>query len=158
VNITPTTQTQGVGPDSGADEVQKISFSNTPTSGNWVLSFNSNPSPTLAYNSSALDVQNALNTIVGLGGVTVSGNFTVGFTVTFAGVNGLTNQSPLLVQSNTLFANAAPVTITPCSVTLGDYPADNLKDAGTNPVSINSTVLVTGVNPEPNWFAGAIIC
>ncbi len=90
--------------------VQEISFSGTPASGTWTLSYNGNVSASLADNATSSDVQTALQALSGLGAVTVTGSIGAGFVVTFTGV---TNPIPLLVASNTLQTSApAPVVIT----------------------------------------------
>jgi len=66
----------------GTAEEQLISFSAVPTSGTWRIEWNGNESADLAYNCTALDVQNAFNAMIGSGiPVTVTGNFTTGFSV-----------------------------------------------------------------------------
>lgn len=93
--------------------VQEISFSAVPASGTWELSYNGNTTSSLAFNAPATggsSVQAALQALSGLGAVTVSGNETAGFVVTFTGV---TNPLPLLVATNSLLdSGSAPVTIT----------------------------------------------
>lgn len=76
------------GPDTGWTrflgllEQQKIEFASVPTSGTWRIEWNSLETTDLAFNASALAVQNAINALVGPGlPVTVSGNYTIGFTI-----------------------------------------------------------------------------
>jgi len=93
-----------------AVEVQTIAISGTPTSGHFFLKWQTPDSvtystPAIAWNATAADIQDALNTIPGLESVTVeqtSGsapNYT--YTVTFTGTNGNINQLTSLEQFDT---------------------------------------------------------
>lgn len=79
---------------------QLVTFSSVPDSGTWTLSYGATATSTLAFNASASAVQTALRAIAGLEAVTVTGNFTVGFTISFLGVDSpvieLTDTSALL--------------------------------------------------------------
>lgn len=102
----------------GIDEVQKISFSSIPTSGSFKLGFNGEETGLLDQTTTAIDIENALN---GLSGVTVSGDFSIGFTVTFTGSDGQINQSLLQFLDNTL-QDGGSVTITITEETAGILP------------------------------------
>lgn len=106
------------------DEVQHIAFSAVPDSGNWSLDFDGQVTASLAFNANAAAVQTALNDLSNLSGVSVSGDYTAGFNVTFAGADGAKDQSMLVVASNTLTAAAASVTITISETTKGVSPVD----------------------------------
>lgn len=67
----------------GLQERQKINFSAVPTSGTWRIEWNAQESTDLPYNATALDVQNAFNLFTGHAGVTVTGDYSVGFTLQF---------------------------------------------------------------------------
>jgi uncharacterized phage protein gp47/JayE len=86
----------------GVDEVQKITFARVPTSGSFKITYSGND--TASINSAATNstVQTAIRAIAGLEDVTVSGNFTSGFTITFTGDSGLQDQPLLTITSNTL--------------------------------------------------------
>ena len=157
-NIVYATSLQGVPDDAGDDEIQKIAFSTVPDSGTWALNFNGQITSTLNFNDNALAVENALNTLPALGGVTVSGDFALGFTITFAGINGKVNQPTLLMQNTTLFSNSVAIDITPCTVTDGLFPAQNLLNVSNGAVAVNSVKLSNAVNPEPSWFSGQVVC
>jgi hypothetical protein len=74
------------------------------------VSLNSESTSDLAFDADAAAVQAALRLINGLEAVTVSGDYTSGFTVVFAGASG---DQPLLVEeTNTLEESASPVGIT----------------------------------------------
>lgn len=64
-----------------------INFSLVPTVGTWRIEWNFQESADLAFNATALDVENAFNLFSGHSGVTVTGNYSTGFEITFAGLN-----------------------------------------------------------------------
>lgn len=64
---------------------QIISFSGVPTTGKFTLTYGANTSSQLTFSETAATIQTALRILAGLSNVTVSGNFTVGFTVVFVG-------------------------------------------------------------------------
>lgn len=66
---------------------QKISFSILPTVGFFTLTYNAIQSAPIEFDSTASEIQTILRVITGLSNVTVTGNFTSGFTVTFIGIN-----------------------------------------------------------------------
>lgn len=65
---------------------QRVSFSTVPTTGTWKLSYNSVATSDLSFNAIASDIQTALRLITGLGNVTVTGDYTAGFTVNLFGI------------------------------------------------------------------------
>ncbi len=96
----------------GQDQIQRLGFSAPPTSGSYRLRYINEDTATLAFNATALDVQNALNALPKLDGVTVTGNHDVlqRFDVTFGGLSGKLPHAPLQVILSTL-SNGAPVTL-----------------------------------------------
>lgn len=106
------------------DEIQNIAFSAVPDDGDWSLTFSGQTTSTLAFNAAAMDVQNALNALSNLSGVTVAGDYTAGFDVTFAGADGGTDQPLLVEASNTLLASAVPVTTMITESVAGVSPVD----------------------------------
>ena len=106
----------------GTDEVQDIDFSGVPTSGAFKLQFGNETTAFINWDDAAIDVQNALNALDELSAVTVAGDFTAGFTVTFAGADGKQPQATLVDTSNTL-DDGAPVTISITETTPGVYQA-----------------------------------
>lgn len=86
----------------GADEVQDVTFSGTPTSGSFRLVYEDEQTGLIAWNDAAADIQTELNALNDLSGVTVSGSFAAGFTITFAGDDGKLPQPLLTVADNTL--------------------------------------------------------
>lgn len=99
----------------GQNSIQELSFSSVPDSGNFTLTYSDGvveeTTETIAFNATAEDVEEALNDLDLLSEVEVIGNFTSGFEIDFAGVNGKQAQELLSVTSNSLFESATPVTI-----------------------------------------------
>lgn len=86
--------------------VQKVAFSRVPDGGTWVLG----GSAPMAYNANAAAVQTALQAVpgIGAGNALVTGDYTVGFTVTFAGA--LANMVvPVLALTSSLTDSTADV-------------------------------------------------
>jgi len=102
------------------DETQEIEFSAVPDDGNWQIQAEDELSVTLSELSTATDVQNAINGLTLFSAVTVTGNFTDGFEVTFAGADGGQDQPTLTVVNNTLEAATVAVTATVTVTQEGD--------------------------------------
>lgn len=66
---------------------QLITFSSVPSVGTWIIDYNATSTSALAFNANATAVQTALRLIAPLAGVTVTGNYAIGFTVVMLGVN-----------------------------------------------------------------------
>lgn len=103
----------------GTDEVQLLTFSLVPTVGTFKLAYESDETSALAFNASAAQIATALNALANRDGITVTGNFTIGFTITFAGADGKQNHPLLVVTSNTLLATATPVVTTVAETVAG---------------------------------------
>ena len=104
----------------GTNEVQQLLFSGVPDNGAFILSLFNQATALIQYNAAASDVAAALNALDALGGgVTVTGDFTSGFLITFAGVDGQQPQPLLQVDTNTLAIGSSAVGITPSVVTEG---------------------------------------
>lgn len=89
------------------DAVKLLTFSAVPTSGAFTITYNSNPTSSLAFNASAAQVQTALRLVAGLADVVVTGNFTSGFSIRLVGI---ASPATLAVGSNTLDAGGAVTT------------------------------------------------
>lgn len=87
-----------------ANEIQDITFSAVPNEGNFTITFDGQTTSTLWYDAVAADVQAALEALsnVGVGNVTVTGDFTSGFTIEFIGALANTNQPQVTLATNTL--------------------------------------------------------
>jgi len=102
----------------GADEVQDVAFSATPTSGSFRLAYEDESTALIPFTADAAAIQTALNNLNDLSGVTVTGTFASSFEITFAGSDGKTNQPLLTVLDNTL-ATPSAVTVTITVLTAG---------------------------------------
>lgn len=103
----------------GQDEVQDISFDAVPDAGTWRLNFRGTDTTDLAFDDDAAAVQAALNALPFGDGITVAGDYTTGFTVTFAGDAGKQEQPLIVVDDNTLTSGGPAVTITITETTPG---------------------------------------
>lgn len=99
--------------------VQHIAFSSVPTTGTYKLRYAATDTSALAAAANAAAVQVALRLLPGLSAITVTGDTTVGFTVTFIGVSG----------------PAALITVN----------SDSLQDASSFDVFLTITTTVIGV-------------
>lgn len=80
ITVTPTTLTEGV---TGVPEVQTISFSAVPTVGEFTLNIDTEITAAVNYTQGAPELKAAIEALPSITTVTVTGNFTTGFTVTF---------------------------------------------------------------------------
>lgn len=108
----------------GTDEVQTITFSLTPDAGSFTVSYEGDETAAIAHDDLAADVQVALRALSGLSEVTVSGDFTTGFVVTFTGADGVQEQPLLVEETNTLLDTPTAVTITVTETTPGVYQGE----------------------------------
>lgn len=109
----------------GVDEIQLISFSSVPDAGNFTLKFDGEETGTLFFNDTNSTVQTELSNLISLSsGVTVTGDFSSGFTVTFDGT-GVNNrpQQMLTIGSNVLEVTSTSVGINITETTSGDFPS-----------------------------------
>lgn len=142
-----------IGP--GVDEVQDIDFSAVPDAGNWTLTFNGEETGSLAFNDNAATIQAALNALTGLSAVTVTGNYTAGFTVTFAGSDGSQDQPLLQIGTNTLTNTSVQVNVSFAESTPGILPHVSVdiesETAGQIPAYANTLTVIE--TPVSGWTA-----
>jgi hypothetical protein len=105
-----------------ADEVQTLTVSGSPTGGTFTIGVplqvgSVTPTVPLAYNASAAVVQAALETILGIGNVTVSLSGAV-YTITFIGDFAKSSIPLLTLFANGLTGGSSP-TVTPARGTSG---------------------------------------
>jgi uncharacterized phage protein gp47/JayE len=123
----------------GTNCVQTITFGSAPVAGQFTLEFGNQFLPPLSFAASAQNLQDAMNGLLGVTGVTVTGSTATAFVVTFAGASGKQPQSLLSVSANSLTnSSASPVTITPVMTTTGVAQA-----------SVSITATSTGATPAP---------
>lgn len=137
----------------GTDEVQDIDFSTVPDAGNWTLVFDGDETSTLAYNDNAAAVQAALNALAALSAVTVSGDYSAGFTVTFTGADGQQDQPALQIGTNTLETSSVPVSVTFTETTPGVLPNVDIAVEAESAGLINAyaTTLTVIETPVSGW-------
>lgn len=133
----------------GTDEVQDITFSAIPTGGSFKLDYDGQITVAILFSEGASEVQTALRNLSNTSatGITVSGSFAAGFTVTFGGDDGKQDQIILVEDSNTL-TNGGAVTITITETTPGVY--QGLVDCtalDTGPISVAKKALSIIDNP-----------
>lgn len=137
----------------GTNAVQLIEFVSEPDSGDWSLVFDGEEGSTLAYNDNAAAVESSLEGISGITSVTVSGNYTTGFTVTFTGVDGAQPQLTIRVGDNTLTDGGAQVGVQVTEVTPGVLPNVlvqlEAETAGQIPAYANSLTIIE--TPISGW-------
>lgn len=88
----------------GVDEVQLLQYSAVPDAGDFTLTFDGQTTAVLGWDAVASEVESALIGLsnIDASGVSVSGDFTTGFQVTFQGTEGSTNQAQITVSNNNL--------------------------------------------------------
>lgn len=102
----------------GVDEVQHLSFSQTPDAGTWAITLpDSQVTASLAYNANAAAIQAAIRLLSGWETVTVSGSYS-GFVITFTGSSGLQPWG-LVSATGSITHTSSPVTVTTSETTLG---------------------------------------
>lgn len=86
----------------GLDEVQTLTSSVVPSSGSFRLKYQNQETGILNFNVTAAQIQTALQSLSKLPGVLVTGDFTAGFVITFAGLSGKIDHEMLVATSVTL--------------------------------------------------------
>jgi len=141
----------------GIDEVQTVTFSSVPTSGVFKLVHETNETVDINWDDTNTEIQTALNNLASLSAVTVTGNYTDGFVVTFTGADG-DQEQPLLTTADNTLSDGAAVNVTVTETTKGYLPFVDLSMVATvtGPVVANAgslTVIDTptaGVNSITN--------
>ena len=90
---------------------QKITFSTVPDSGNWTITFDGQTTGSLAFNANAAAVKAALELLSNITSVTVTGNYTSGFTIEFDGIDAGAEKNAF-TTTDTLLTVATPVELT----------------------------------------------
>jgi uncharacterized phage protein gp47/JayE len=127
----------------GTDEIQGITFSSTPTGGNFKLNYDGEITAAILFSEGAAEIQAALRALTNTSatGITVTGTFAAGFVVTFGGDDGKQIQTLLLENSNTL-TNGGAVTITITKTTPGVWQGQvNCTAITTGPISVAEKAL-----------------
>lgn len=93
-------------------EVQNIAFPFVPAAGVYKLKYGAEETSALNWDDTAAELQTALRLLTGLGSVTVSGDTTEGFVVTFTGVSGDASLLSVPAASNSL-QSSTPANVEP---------------------------------------------
>jgi hypothetical protein len=99
-----TNNSKGVSNAGNTNEIQTITFSGIPTTGDFALEFDGQVTGLIPYNANAATVEAELEGLSNIDAVAVSGDFAVGFTIEFQGINSSNDVSSITVDSNTLDA------------------------------------------------------
>jgi hypothetical protein len=107
----------------GANEVQTLNITGTPTGGNFTLTFRGQTTSSIAHNAASAAIQTALQalTTIGAGNVTVSGTAPGPFTITFTSALAASNPPLITLASNTLTGGTSP-SVTIATTTPGFAP------------------------------------
>jgi len=132
----------------GTDEVQTITFDTVPDEGYFSVSYEGDETVSINYDDTAADFQTALRALTYLTDVTVSGNFTVGFTITFTGIDGDQEQPLLVEEDNTLKTSSVAVTITISETIPGvNQGVVDMTCTETGPTSANARTVTNILSP-----------
>ena len=105
----------------GVDEVQTISYSAVPTSGQFSLSYNLNETTPLDFDATLGEIESALEALEGITNVVVTGTFAAGHVITFTGDSGSRPFDLLVEGSVNTLDNGGPVTISIVETTAGVF-------------------------------------
>lgn len=141
---------------SGTNEVQSLTFLDTPTGGNFTLGFDGETTSALDHTTVAADLEAALEALDGIDAVAVTGSFAAGFDIEFQGSNGLSPQVALTVETNALTSGsytAGNLTITVAEDTPGAFPQ---ADVGVTAETAGATTAPAGTltvieTPVSGW-------
>jgi hypothetical protein len=100
VNFLFTGVKSGVSKFEGLNEIQLIEFDNVPDAGDYRLSHEGNRTTRLAYNANAAAVEAALEALPSIDSVTVTGDYSNGFTIEFTAADGLQDQSAVTIGTS----------------------------------------------------------
>lgn len=113
----------------GQDAVQDIDFDTVPDAGTWRLNFRGQDTTNLAFDADAAAVQAALNALPFGAGISVSGDYAAGFTISFQGASGKQEQPLIVLDESTLSSAGPAVTVTITETTPGENQAETLLTA-----------------------------
>ena len=105
----------------GVSEVQKLVYSAVPTSGVIAYVYGGNQTVDLDFNATVGEIETALEALEGIDDVSITGNYSIGHTITFVGDSANIPFDLLTIGSNTL-DNGGAITVTITEETAGKYP------------------------------------
>lgn len=131
------------------EEVQTLTFDVVPTAGAYKLSYGSETTGSLAYDADAAAIQVALRLLTGLSAVTVTGDYSAGFVITFVGVpldvellavvdNTLT--IPVVWEEQIIELSTQPATTGDVSFVYGAQTTDPIAAADLNAANIQTAL------------------
>lgn len=82
------------------DAQQTVTFEDVPDAGTFTLTYSGQTTANIAYNAAASAIESALEALSNITSVTVAGNFTTGFTVTFDGTDGNQDHAKMTASSS----------------------------------------------------------
>lgn len=145
----------------GADEVQSITFSNTPNAGAFTLKYNTEETASLSYSSTYTDIQTALRNLPSLESVVVTGTFGAGFTITYSGRDGKYPHPLLTTGTNTLNLTGTATVVTIARTVTGVVQGSTTviaETAGATSIGVNTLTTietpVSGLTDTKNYSAG----
>lgn len=98
VNLLFKGTTSGLSIFAGLNEIQQVAFTDIPDEGDYVLIHDGNRTSRLAYNANAAAIEIALEALSSITSVSVTGDYSVGFTIEFTGADGLQPTLPILAD------------------------------------------------------------
>ena len=129
---------------SGADTVQKISFSSVPNEGRFKLDFEGAVTGYLDFNATPASVKNALEALPNIDFVSVTGGFVSGFEILFQGV-WLNKKVPELVPTQVTLKNTGvPVAVSSSYVNMGYNSVITIDDGLGNPIDLSDFTVNQG--------------
>ena len=126
------------------NEIQTLSYSSVPDSGDFFLDFDGQVTGSIPFNATAGTIQTALEGLsnIGVGNVTVTGDVSSGTTtIEFVSTLGGLPQNEITIDTNNLLDGITVVTITPATTQEGDKAKTtniSLTAESTGPVVANS--------------------
>jgi hypothetical protein len=139
--------------------VQHLAFSAVPASGSYELRYGANTTSAIQWDDNAAAVQAALRALTGLSTITVAGDTTAGFDVTFTGVSGAATLLQVVADS---LQSSTPVnvTITPTTTTAGTtLSTETLADAITRTEDLVQYfgIVAAEITNQTNMLAAAAV-
>jgi len=108
----------------GVNQIQRISFNSTPVAGSWNITFRGETTGPLTYSATNAEVKTALELLSSVDEVTVTGDITTYFEITFTGTNVKFRKNPVTVVQSTLTNGLSALVIVTESIhTEGVYQA-----------------------------------
>jgi uncharacterized phage protein gp47/JayE len=142
------------------DEVQTLTYSSVPDSGDFFLDFDGQITASIAFGAVAATIQASLEALsnIGAGNVLVTGDVSSGLTtITFAGTLAGLPQNQITINTNNLLDGVTVVTITPATTVEGDKaksPDIAMTADATGPIVANTnslTVIETPIVGLEEW-------